>query len=135
MDATYNALDTSLDSRAETTMQLEPYLEETGRWQLVYTEGGEEDNACHRFGAPEVNPPIELDIRTAMNTAANTVINTGNNEPVFPTQWSDNRRSEDGAYVFNLWRRYRCAPEPSKPRFGSVGHLGNFIIPTIPILE
>jgi hypothetical protein len=128
MDATYNALDSRLDSRAETTMQLEPYLQETGRWQLIYTKGGEEDNSCHRFGAPEVNPPIEANVNT-LNPLAN------NDESAFPAQWSDNRRSEDGAYVFNLWRRYRCAPEPGKPRFGGVAHLGNFIIPTISILE
>lgn len=128
MDATYNALDASLDSRAESTLRLEPYLQETGRWQLIYTKGGQEDNQCHRFGAPEVHPPIQDNIDSA-NPFAN------NNDSAFATQWTDNRRSEDGAYVFNLWRRYRCAPEPRKPRFGTVRHLGNLVIPTITILE
>ncbi|MEM7365430.1 MAG: TraU family protein [Pseudomonadota bacterium] len=129
MDATYNALDASLDGRAESTLQLEPYLQETGRWQLVYTKGGQEDTHCHRFGAPEVNPPIDDTIETA------NPLTDDNNDAGFATQWTDNRRSEDGAYVFNLWRRYRCAPEPGRPRFGTVRHLGNVVIPTITIVE
>ncbi|OED39701.1 hypothetical protein AB833_13850 [Chromatiales bacterium (ex Bugula neritina AB1)] len=128
MDAAYIALDSSLDSRAESTMQLEPYLQETGRWQLIYTKGGQEDTQCHRFGAPDVNPPIQDNINSANPL-------TNNDDSAFATQWTDNRRSEDGAYVFNLWRRYRCAPEPRKPRFGTVRHLGNLVIPTITILE
>lgn len=56
----------------------------TGTWQMFYPKV---DTSCYVFG---------------------------NDDSGGTTSWSDGRRSEDGAYAFNLWRPYRCCQKRGK---------------------
>ena len=125
LDPGYEEFSGGDDDRDTTKTYLEPDVPETGRWQLVHNEGGEEDGSCHRFGAPETNGEIA--------DTGNPVKIIGNIANRFTEQWADDKAADDNAYMFSLWRRYRCAPRPrgSGGLFGSrVYHLFNIDFPS-----
>ncbi len=117
-DHGYETLDWNSRSRESDSVYLQPDQDETGRWQLIHSDGVEPEQSCHRFGSPEVNP--ELASAPQPRTIGGTLTR-------FPVQWSEDKVSESNDYMFNLWRRYRCAP---KPQGSFVTHLGNFTLPS-----
>ncbi len=123
-DNEYEELDFGSRSRDPDSVYLHPHQDEKGRWQLIHSEGAETEQSCHRFGSPDVNPE-------AVNADGSAV--EGGNRLIgglanpFKAQWTEGKVSDNNDYMFNLWRRYRCAPAPE----GSfVFHIGNFVLPS-----
>lgn len=118
-DNGYETFKVNSKIRKSGSVYLNPFQDEKGRWQLVYSEGAEIDKSCHRFGSPDVNPSL------TEGEATPRLI--GDVENSLPIQWTENKVSQDGDYIFNLWRRYRCAPEPQG---SNVFHLFNIVLPS-----
>jgi len=111
------------DDREGEETYLQPDVAETGRWNLVHNPGGEEDNKCARFGAPQTNEKIDLD---------NPLKLIGDIPNYFTNQWADDKKSDDNSYVFSLWRRYRCAERrTSSGLFSANFHIYNIQFDTV----
>lgn len=118
-------------NRESSDTELRPDMEERGRWQLIHSRGGDKDKSCHSFGDPEVNPKIESVNPGGLLQGQIDAI-TGRSSSAAP-QWTEGKVSEDHQYVFNLWRRYRCAPDPDTG--GSyTRHMFNINIPRITVI-
>lgn len=122
LDPGYNNNFESETGRESENTYLSPDVDETGRWQLVHNPGGEEDNKCNRFGAPQTNEKLTTD---------NPVKLIGEVANTFTDQWADDKKSDDNSYVFTLWRRYRCAQEErSNGTFTRNFHIYNIQFPS-----
>jgi len=124
-DARHEDLGTSETGRSDASMELRPDLGERGSWQLIHSDGGATEKSCQLFGDPSVNPNMG-------NAFSPGGIVTGQLTP--PAQWSDGKKADDNRYVFNLWRRYRCAPDPDSNGSWTT-HLFNLNLPHIDIIH
>lgn len=135
-DNRYEDFGFSSDRRDTESTYLHPHIEETGRWQLIHSEGGELDESCQTFGDPSVNPHVPLVDASNIAGLLSEVPVAGNLLPEnqLPRQWSEGKQAEDHQYVFNLWRRYRCAPDPDDSSSVTF-HNFNLILPTLTVIE
>jgi len=122
-DARHEDLGIGEEARSAESMELRPDLRERGSWQLIHSEGGETEQSCQLFGDPSVNPSM-----------GNIFSPGGLLRQTPPAQWTEGKKADDNRYVFNLWRRYRCAPDPDSS--GSwTEHLFNINLPHIDIIH
>jgi len=136
-DSSYEDFDSGSGRRSKASVALMPNEPETGRWQLIHAEGADLDKSCQIFGDPEVNPPVpELDGDSIATLIAESLPLPAGLLPdnKMPKQWTEGKQSVDHQYVYNLWRRYRCAPDPDTGSSWTT-HNFNIIVPTITVVE